>query len=363
MINAVIACSLVFSLGGVGADAAQVLPLQFKQTNVAKNISQLLRSNADHFWAYSRDPRMLKDLVNYTAAEGVISGDSHLGNTTVIPVKTKSGKEELRFLNVDFDDGGRGPFALEFARFATVAKASSKDIKIKQMLAAYLNGLDGREMEMPTSIAKTERVDIQSYEVTRAAYVANKMSGGHFKYEAGEIEKWEGHPNSRDVAPFFKGAQVLEVAKRPMERGGSVEGIRLWVLIQDNAGAYRIVELKQYLDTALSAYSRQPEPRERIKSLHETYWEGLDPSTYDLVDIQGVTFWVREKKVEILTYKNKVEEDEGRVYLANLIGLTQGKQAAGPKYSAAIARDTERFKEAIKEYVQGYLEIAKDSME
>jgi hypothetical protein len=365
MMNAVVACSLVMSLSSSGSQTSgrEPSPLAFQQADLSKNMSQLLSSNANHFWLYNRDPRVLKDLANYVAAEGVISGDPHLGNVTVIPVKTNQGKEQLRFLNVDFDDGGRGPFALEFARSVTMAKAASKDIKIKDLFESYLEGLNGRVMAMPKRIAQAENLGLQGYEALRTKYVAKKMIDGRFKYKEGEIEKWEGHPNRSEVAPFFQGSTVIEVAKRPMERGGSLEGLRLWVLLQDGAGVQRIIELKQYQETALSEYSPQADARERIESLHELYWQGLDPRAYDIAEIQGTRFWIREKKVEILTYKNKAEEDEGRIYLASLMGMTQAKQAAAAKYAAKISKDPERFKEAVKEYVHAYLEVAKDSFE
>ncbi|HEY8272829.1 MAG TPA: hypothetical protein VIG33_18190 [Pseudobdellovibrionaceae bacterium] len=359
MINSAIACSLIFS----GLAFAQPLPLHFKQVDLSENISQLLRSNADHCWTYNKDHRVLKDLNYYLDAEGVISGDPHLGNTTVIPVRTKEGVEELRLVNVDFDDGGHGPFALEFARFATVAKASSKEIKIKDMSKAYLKGLNGQQMPMPKRIAQALSLDLKKYESLRAEYVEDKMKEGHFKYKKGEIEKWNGHPNSLEVAPFFRGSKVIDVAQRPAERGGSLASLRLWVLLLDEAGAYRIKELKQTQDTALSEYSPQASLQERIEALHKTYWEDLDQSVYDVADIQGISFWVREKKVEILSYKDKQEEEEGHIYLANLMGLTQAKQTAGPAYATKISEDPDRFKKAVKEYVHTYLGIAKDTMD
>ena len=138
--STVLACALVFNLSvplvpqGSIPDA-----FGFKQVELSKNVSQLLRSNADHIWSYNRDPRVLGDLVNYTDPYGTISGDPHLGNMSVIPVQTKSGQNVMRFLNVDFDDGGKGPFALEYARFVLVAKASSKDIRAKDLFNAILN--------------------------------------------------------------------------------------------------------------------------------------------------------------------------------------------------------------------------------
>ena len=363
--STVLACALVFNLSvplvpqGSIPDA-----FGFKQVELSKNVSQLLRSNADHIWSYNRDPRVLGDLVNYTDPYGTISGDPHLGNMSVIPVQTKSGQNVMRFLNVDFDDGGKGPFALEYARFVLVAKASSKDIRAKDLFNAYFQGLQGKEMAMPKSIAKAMSMDMQTYEAQRAAYVAKKMVDGHFKYKAGEIEKWDGYPGLNEVKSLFPGVRVIEVAKRPLERGGSLDaGERLWVLTQSKDGSYHITELKPYVDTALHEYSRQADAYERVEDLHEIYWPGINPSAYDLVEAGGNKYWIREKKVEVLSYKNRAEEDEARIYIANIIGLTQAHQPEGPKLLKMIGKDPERFKDAIKKYVKDYLGLANASMD
>lgn len=362
--STIMACALAFNLSVPAMmTPAKTFEIGFKQTEAAKNVSQLMRSNAPHFWAFNRNPQVLKDLAYYVDAEGTISGDPHLGNMSVIPVKSQNGVKSLRFLNIDFDDGGKGPFALELARFVAVAKASSENIKVKDIVAAYTQGLRGQQMTKPATIDRAEKMKMQDYETLRAAYVNKKMIDGHFKYKAGEIEKWDGRPNISDVAPLFADVKVIEVAKRPMERGGSADaGVRLWVLTLDAAGTYRIVELKPYSDTALSAYSHQADPQTRVRDLQETYWQGIDPSSYTLAEVQGNLYWVREKKVEILEYKDLVDEDSGRLYIANYIGLTQGRQAAAPGLLKKIESNPERFKEAIKTFAKEYMGVASSAM-
>jgi len=333
--------------------------LEFKQVSEVKNISQLMRSNAPHFWEYSRNPNNLGDLAKYLDAEGIIYGDAHLGNTSVIPVKSTRGESHLRFLNIDFDDGGKGPFALELARFVAVAIASSKNLRVEDLVEVYFRGLQGQEMTKPSPIVQAENMSMQEYEGLRSAYVNKKMTDGHFKYKAGEIEKWNGRPNIQDIAPLFSGTKVIEVAKRPVDRGGSAEaGVRLWVLTQDAAGAFRISELKPYADTALSEYSTQAAPQARVRDLHETYWQGIDPASYTLVNLQGTPYWLREKKVEVLEYQDNDQEDRGRYYIANLIGLTQARQEAGPGFLKKIEKDPTRFKDAIKMFVKEYEALA-----
>lgn len=363
MITTALTCALVFTLGGSEA----VTPLStrpvFKQVEQSKNVSQLLRSNAGHYWATVRDAAKLKELAEYVHEQGVINGDPHLGNFSVIPVSGINSKPGLKFLNIDFDDGGRGPFALEFVRYVAVAKASSNDIKVKDLFDAYLRGLRGDKMEEPLSIRSAVNLSMDSYDSQRIAYVQKRVQGSSFKLKAGEIEKWEGRPYKEDIAAVLSGYKVLDVAKRPVERGGSMDSLRLWVLVTDKSGNQRILELKEYQETALSEYSSQSGMKERVAELFDVYWEKIDNASYTVEKILDRTYWVREKKVEVLAYKSKIEEDEARVYIANLIGSVQGRQAEGPKYLAKIEADPERFKDAVKTVVKDYLTAAAEVME
>jgi len=364
--SAVVTCALLFNLSAPVDLPAGSEPgaFGFQQIETSKNVSQLLRSNADHIWSYNRDSSVLKDLIRYVEPSGTISGDPHLGNMSVIPVQSKRGRGALRFVNVDFDDGGKGPFALEFARFVLVAKGSSKEIRAKDLFKAYFAGLRGEQMAKPESIARAEAISMEQYETMRQAYVAKKVFNGKFKYKAGEVERWDGRPNVDDIKDLFKGSTILDIAKRPLDRGGSLDaGERLWVLTQDRAGAQHITELKPYVDTSLSEYTRQADPKERVNDLHDTYWPGLNGKAYDLVEAYGKTYWIREKKVEVLSYKDHAEENEARIYIAYLIGQTQGQQAEGPRLLKLIEKDPERFKEAVKTYVKTYLGLANSAME
>lgn len=347
--------STMIASGGAHAE-------ELTQIDQSKNVSQLLRSNAGHYWATVRDNSKLKDLANYIQEQGVINGDPHLGNFSVIPVFSKKGKQELKFLNIDFDDGGVGPFALEFARYVAVAKASSKNIKIKDIVTAYVNGLRGQKVESPATIEEAEEVTMEAYEAQRVKYVQKRVVGDKFKMIPGEIEQWNGRPNRDDIAAVI-GNSVLDVAQRPMERGGSKDSLRLWVLVKDKAGKVRIIELKQYQETALAKYQEQPEMGERIANLFNIYWVKTDPRSYALVGILDVAYWMREKKVNVLEYADKAQEDEARLYLANLIGRFQGRQEQGAAYLAKIEKDPNRFKEAVKTFIKDYLGVAAGAME
>lgn len=359
MFEFLLSAALALSPGETSAQPSNQLPkTSFQQVEQSKNASQLLRSNSSHFWRLSRDPKTLKDLASYVQEHGIISGDPHLGNFSVIPVKNKNGVTKLKYLNIDFDDGGRGPFALEFAAFVAIAKASSDQIQIRDLFKAYLSGLHGEKMPLPKPIKKAEDFPLEEYESLRTAYVKKRVSGDRFKYKEGEIEVWDGSPSRQSIASALRDHTILDVAKRPVERGGSKDSLRLWLLARDPSGDLRILELKEYQEPSLAQYRPQAKADQRVRELFTHYWKDNDPSSYSLVRISGQTYWLREKKVEVLEFKNKSQEDEARLYLANLMGRQHLRQAKGPKYLEQIDTDPERFKEAVKVFVRGYLGLA-----
>lgn len=363
MVKAVLTCAMMFSLPGAKTPSRSLDALPFQQVAESKNLSQLVRSNAPVFWDYSREVSNLKGLEKYIQEEGLISGDAHVGNYSVIPVKTADGRLVLRFLNIDFDDAGRGSFALEFANFVAMAKADSRELKVQKMLEAYVAGLRGESLAKPKSIAKSEQMPLGEFEVLRAKYVDKKRDGQKFKLKAGEIEAWSGRPNLTDIAPLFTDSKVLDVARRPLDRGGSLESLRLWVLTQEKDSSYRIFELKEYQESALSFYTPQAGMLERTQALKEMYWPGIDGQAYTLVSVQGRNFWLREKKVEILTYKDVAAENEARLYVVNLMGQLQGSQAMGRQYLEKIEKDPVQFKEAVKTFVNEYLHLANTNLQ
>ena len=61
------------------------------------------------------------------------------------------------------------------------------------------------------------------------------------------------------IEGLFTGEKVVDLAIRPRERGGSLDELRIWVLVEANEGRRRIMELKQYAKPATAKY-RDPPP-------------------------------------------------------------------------------------------------------
>ena len=130
---------------GSGALAKPDASGGFLQVDDSKNISQLIRSNSNHYWNFMKKDADLSPLKKYLKFEGFVTGDPHLGNFAVMPVKKTNGKRDFAFLDIDFDDAGAAPLVLDFTRLMVALKAVSKDIKAEEIVQAYVSGLQGKK--------------------------------------------------------------------------------------------------------------------------------------------------------------------------------------------------------------------------
>ncbi len=125
---------------------------QFDQVDVSKNLSQLIRSNTPHYWTYMKQRADLGSLKHYLSFDGILAGDPHTGNFSVFPLKPVGGSRQMRFVNVDFDDAGRGPFVLDVVRYLVAEKSINKQVKKRPLEKGYLAGLAGRQLDPPKEV-------------------------------------------------------------------------------------------------------------------------------------------------------------------------------------------------------------------
>src|ERR1700740_3271540 len=136
----------------------------FEQIEDSKNLSQLIRSNSPQYWRYMADRRDLNALERYLPFQGIVAGDPHMGNFGFLPLRTNTGVRQMKYVNIDFDDAGRGPFVLDFIHYMITSKAVGDDIKIHDLENAYLKGLAGREIEPPKKLKDLLRMPVSDYD-------------------------------------------------------------------------------------------------------------------------------------------------------------------------------------------------------
>jgi hypothetical protein len=339
----------------------------FEQIEDSKNLSQLIRSNAPQYWRYMADRPDLNGLGRYLPFQGIVAGDPHMSNFGILPLRTNTGARQMKYVNIDFDDGGRGPFVLDFVHYVITSKAVGGDIKIHDLQDAYLKGLAGREIEPPKKLKDLLRMTVSDYDGMVERYAEKHSSKDGFLFKAGKIEPYDGRIARSTFEALFAPETVIDLAIRPVDRGGSAGELRIWILVEHRNFRRRVMELKQYAEPAIAIYQPQPPVEQWLKEVRSVFWPGLDGSEYNLVNFAGDGwFWVREKRVSLIDVpytgkKNNAIEyrDELATYDSNQLGLAHSRQAQASAYHRAIETNTEAFRETIKETAVAYLKVAR----
>jgi hypothetical protein len=339
----------------------------FEEIDDSKNVSQLVRSNTAQYWRYVKQAD-LNSLIRYLPFEGIVAGDPHMGNFGILPLRNLLGKRQMKYVNIDFDDAGRAPFLLDFIHLLVTSKAIGTDIKFRHVFDAYLKGLAGSEMEPPKKLKALLRMPIAEYDGMVEKYAKKRSSTEGFQFKAGKIEPYQGPIARSTIETLFDTGKVIDIAIRPVDRGGSAGELRIWVLVSSKTFHRRIMELKQYAKPATAIYQPQPDVEEWLKEVRGAFWPGLEGSEYDLVRIGGNSwFWRREKRVALIdvpysSKKNKRTEFRDRLakYDANKLGLAHHRQPQASAYFGAIKTDTEAFRVATKQAAIAYLKLARN---
>jgi hypothetical protein len=336
------------------------------QIQGSKNLSQLIRSNAPQYWRYMKDQADLHGLRHYLPFEGMLAGDPHMGNFGILPLRTVGGTRQMRFVNVDFDDAGRGPFVLDFIHCVISSKAVGRDVNRRCLEDAYRKGLAGKEIEPPKKVKDLLAMGVSDYDDIVARYAETNSSTDGFVFKVGKIEPYNARIARSTIEALFATDKVIDLAIRPRDRGGSVDELRIWILVEGKSSRRRIMELKQYAEPATTIYQPQPPVEQWLREIRRVFWPGLDGSDYDLVNLApDGWFWVREKRVSLIDVPYSSEKndqiefrDELAIYDANQLGLAHGRQAEAEAYCGAIKTDTEAFHNTTEEVERAYLELA-----
>jgi hypothetical protein len=370
-----------FAVSATGGDAAAAKSVRgysqndgFIQVDESKNVSQLIRSNSNHYWKFMKKDADLHLLAPYIHFQGVVVGDPHLGNFAPVPVATANGRRSIKFVDIDFDDAGRAPLVLDFTRLMVATKAVSRDLKAADLTDAYVSGLRGEDRQPPAVIQRALSLTMPEYDEMVERYTAKKIDGERFRYEKGDVVAYDGTASGavtrEEIQAIFPKARVLDYAARVKDRGGSAGSLRFWVLV-DESGTKRIYELKGYSASGVSAYQDQMTPVSWLRDINSVFRAGLDTSAYTLVVVgKSSIYWAREKKLNLVDvdYNGKsAEEKNFAIELALFdgwyLGRLHGMQPSARQYTAKIEKDRYAFKEAVKAVAKEYLHRALEAFE
>src|SRR5215472_3724008 len=204
---------------------------RFQQVADSKNLSQLIRSNTVHYWTAMKHQVDLAGLKPYLGYEGMLAGDPHAGNFAVLPLRARDGSRKMRYVDVDFDDCGRGPFVLDFIRFVIASKANHKEVKRRDLEKGYHQGLAGREIDPPKAVRALLAMAVSEYDGLAMKYLRKRSTDKGFIFQAGEIEPYDARIPVTNIERLFQGDKVSDLGIRPEARGGSAGELRIWIIV------------------------------------------------------------------------------------------------------------------------------------
>lgn len=354
-------------------------PIAYHEVKVAissDKLTKLARSNAPQSWAWFKkySNNFLPDSI--LKFEGMIEGDPHNGNYGPTVVNGK-----VKWRSLDYDDAGRGPYILDFAKFMIATKAvdSVKKIKASDLWEQYQRGIEGKEYKNPpkriAELLEMSAADFRNMEVKKAL----KFSMGDKLINDGErSSKITGKKMYNLVMEIFsrhlpEGMEVLDVGGREKEGGGSgsVNGeggaLRFIALVKGKDGRNTLYELKQDAESGIENYQPQDVSLQEILNFH-VIGEGKNDLNYQEINVNidgDKRFVLRPKPLYFYDYANKAktmsqqeEFQDLSLYNAWYKGRMISQQKNASAYLKAIEADkNNEIFEGMKRMTWEYLEF------
>ncbi len=347
--------------------------------DASQSLSQKIRDNSPHYWEFSRvnGKSYFAELLNF---QGLIVGDTHAGNFIVSRLAGK-----MQFFIADIKDSGQGPFILDFSRLVLSTHAYLKGhVKMSEtaeaLISAYKSGLSGAEYKIPKSIRWIFEQTLNDYSKAEQTYVESKVKKQKFKLKEEKLEEISfsySDPRrfnklqaniEKAVQESIPDAEILDLAFRPRERGGSVDMARYWALVRTD-GQLKILEFKQVSVPSTANYTQQQETFARYERIFKIFWQVTDP-LFKLTKLDGDIFLMRPKKSDVfrVKYSSQSKKDiefglQLAAYDAYYLGTLHGRQLSDQKYQQALDMNKKSLIERIKKFNKDYMEDLKKSLE
>lgn len=354
-------------------------PVAHEQVKVAissDKLTQLARSNAPQSWAWFKEYSVKYLSQNILKFEGMIEGDPHNGNYGPTVVNGK-----VKWRSLDYDDAGRGPYILDFAKFMIATKAvdSVKKVKASELWEQYQRGIEGKEYKnLPKRIkellemSETEFRDLEVKKASKFSYGDKLINDGQRSTKINDKKLYN------LVLEVFRrnlseGLEVLDVGGREKEGGGSgsVNGvggaIRFVALVKGKDGRNTLYELKEGAESGIKKYHPQDVSLQEILNFHVIGQEKPDANYQEVsLNINGdKRFVLRPKPLYFYDYANKAktksqfEEFEAlSLYNAWYKGRMVSQQKNAELYLKALQTDKNgEIFEGLKSMTWGYLEF------
>ncbi|PIP89372.1 MAG: hypothetical protein COW01_04205 [Bdellovibrionales bacterium CG12_big_fil_rev_8_21_14_0_65_38_15] len=244
--------------------------------------------------SYYKDIKLVE-----SAKEGICLGDGHIDNFGFILFE-----KDTKYLFNDLDDSGLCPLPLDALRyFSSLHFFSLSNDQIQNLISYYIAHLDGTPdvPDMPASL-------VEDLEKKRLKNLKKHTIDYHFILDDEVIATSNELKTkiSEVVVEKFSAVKVYDVATYLKDDGGSGGLNRYWVLVEDQASQFDIIELKQRATPATLFSTTSQTPLE-LTSLAKNIWGEL-PVYFEEIELNEKQYQVRSRTKEDINL-NKVDAD------------------------------------------------------
>lgn len=365
-----------------GLYPAQTQRVTLQQLATSKGTSQLLRSNALHFWQWNQIFANLFFSEDILDIKGFVVGDPHNGNFAPTLIN-----KNVKWISVDYDDGGKNiPLILDFVRYLSSVKAVTDEVKSKDLWDAYLDGLSGKQKAAPDFVQLLLDMTPEQYQQLqhKKALKNSKEIKGSRKLIIDDVENFKITDNQTQILiqskfqELLPDMKVIDVVGRQKDSGGSKDAARYLALAQrnhsDQNSEFVLYEMKQKLEAAVDEYEVQAE--DNFLAVLD-FFIGKDVN-FQQIQIENKTnnqrqiinFLFRPKQLYLLDVTNNVSNKKDLQKFKELsefnawyIGSKQHQQPAGIKLQKLLQiKDTDVVLINIKTMVKQYLDLLEQAL-
>ena len=276
--------------------------------------------------AFHRD---MKDLAGrgVPGGTGPVAGDPHPDNFGFL----RTGKGTEYAFN-DYDDSGRGPVAIDAVRYFTAVRLAfpGKERLLGELVDHYVAVAKGtaKPEKIPEAfLPDWDRVHEKALEKVTANDAFVRSDKTRLSAPTAKVGQQVRDLIAED--PRFGKTEVLDVALRTKDYGGSAGQNRIWALVS-RAGRRTILEFKGVEAPAVNELGGAPIPEaQRLALAKATFLEKGEENNIFSVELGGKLFMVRDRTRMQSVDIGDLTRDDRRAVLTAQAGILGRVHASG----------------------------------
>jgi hypothetical protein len=370
IISLIASCNPPVSKNGIkGPKVGVNQSIEFRDKKHSDSLSQFLRSNTLAYWQWVKAEQIL---FTDFSQQGLILGDAHIGNIYPLMQPECDSNAKLEWKNIDFDDGGLGPYFFDWVHFLISVKVIDPEIDSNRLFDAYWAGLNGEEPKIPPSLKMYMQYTTSDLQNMRKQFVDSRTQNNIFKYGTDDMEAFTQGPLDREqirlkINSYWNFPVLIkDFARIEKKRGGSKNLFRLHLLINIDSQDH-IFELKQIQESSLNFIHTQNSHRVRYQQLVEHF--GYCEKSLQLFDFDGQLYLFKEKKTPFYEVPYVIQNPSQKQFLMDLadwgayqLGRWHAHQELSISYIEEIVKKKSYFLSQTDKYEKDFIDLLKKQL-